>query len=95
MKGLADKMEKEIKRKIFEIMDLALEINSREKNTIFVEFSGHTNEICVHTYERGWEHRRETGEGRKKLSENYLYLDNNGCIEKLDNLIEKLKEMKG
>ncbi len=88
-------MEKEIKRKIFEIMDLALEINSREKNTIFVEFSGHTNEICVHTYERGWEHRRETGEGRKKLSENYLYLDNNGCIEKLDNLIEKLKEMKG
>ena len=88
-------MEKEIKRKIFEIMDLALEINSREKNTIFVEFSGHTNEICVHTYERGWEHRRETGEGRKKLSENYLYLDNNGCIEKLDNFIEKLKEMKG
>lgn len=88
-------MKKEIKEKVMKIMDLALEINSREKNTIFVEFSGHTNEICIHTYERGWEHRRETGEGRKKLSENYLYLDNNGCIEKLDNLIEKLKEMKG
>lgn len=88
-------MEKEIKRKIFEIMDLALEINSREKNTIFVEFSGHTNEICVHNYEKGWEHRRETGEGRKKLSKNYLYLDNDDCIEKLNNLIKKLKEMKG
>lgn len=88
-------MKKEIKRKIFEIMDLALEINSREKNTIFVEFSGHTNEICVHNYESGWEHWRKTGEGRKKLSENYLYLDKDDCIEKLNNLIKKLKEMKG
>ena len=41
-------MKKEIKEKVMKIMDLALEINSREKNTIFVEFSGHTNEICVH-----------------------------------------------
>ena len=88
-------MKKEIKRKIFEIMNLALEINSREKNTIFVEFSGHTNEICVHAYESGWEHWRKTEEGRKKLSENYLYLDNDDCIEKLDNLIENLLEMKG
>lgn len=37
----------------------------------------------------------ETGEERKKLSENYLYLDNDDCIEKLNNLIKKLKEMKG
>ncbi|AMD95615.1 hypothetical protein [Leptotrichia sp. oral taxon 847] len=88
-------MKKEIKEKVMKIMDLALEINSREKNTIFVEFSGHTNEICVHTYERGWEHWRETGEGRKKLNESYLYLDKDDCVEKLDNLIEKLKEMKG
>ena len=84
-------MKKEIKRKIFEIMNLALEINSREKNTIFVEFSGHTNEICVHAYESGW----KTEEGRKKLSENYLYLDKDDCVEKLNNLIKKLKEMKG
>lgn len=88
-------MKKEIKRKIFEIMNLALEINSREKNTIFVEFSGHTNEICVRTYEKGWEHWRKTGEGRKKLNESYLYLDKDGCVEKLNNLIKKLKEMKG
>ena len=88
-------MKKEIKEKVMKIMDLALEINSKEKNTIFVEFSGHTNEICVHTYERGWEHWRETGEGRKKLNESYLYLDKDDCVEKLNNLIKKLKEMKG
>ena len=35
MKGLVDKMKKEIKRKIFEIMDIALEINSREKKNNF------------------------------------------------------------
>ena len=87
-------MKKEIKRKIFEIMNLALEINSREKNTIFVEYFGHTNEICAKVYEKGWEYWRENGEGRKKLSESYLYLDKDDCVEKLDNLIEKLKKMK-
>ena len=84
-------MKKEIKRKIFEIMDIALEINSREKNTIFVQFFGHTNEICVYACESGW----KTEEGKKKLSQNYLYLDKDDCVEKLNNLIKKLKEMKG
>lgn len=88
-------MEKEIKRKIFEIMNLSLEINSREKNTIFVEFSGHTNEICVHAYESGWEHWIKTEEGRKKMNKSYLYLDKDDCVRKLNDLIEKLKEMKG
>ena len=88
-------MKKEIKRKIFEIMNLALEINSREKNTIFVEFSGHTNEICAKVYEKGWEYWRENEEGRKKLNESYLYLDKDDCVEKLNNLIKKLNEMKG
>lgn len=88
-------MKKEIKEKVIEIMNLVLELNSRNKNTIFVEFFGHTNEICVHAYESGWEHWRKTGEGRKKMNESYLYLDNDNCIEKLNNLIEKLKKMKG
>lgn len=88
-------MKKEIKEKVMKIMDLTLEINSREKNTIFVEFSGHTNEICVRAYERGWEHWIKTEEGRKKLNESYLYLDKDDCVEKLNNLIKKLKEMKG
>ena len=87
-------MKKEIKEKVMKIMDLALEINSREKNTVFVDFSGHTNEICVHAYENGWEHWVKTGEGRKKLNESYLYLDSDDCVKKLDNLIEKLKKMK-
>ena len=88
-------MKKEIKEKVMKIMDLALEINSREKNTIFVQFFGHTNKICVYTYESGWEHWVKTEEGRKKLSESYLYLDKDDCVEKLNNLIKKLKEMKG
>ena len=53
-------MKKEIKEKVMKIMDLALEINSREKNTIFVQFFGHTNKICVYTYESGWEHWLKT-----------------------------------
>ena len=88
-------MKKEIKEKVMKIMDLALEINSREKNTVFVDFSGHTNGLQVQIYEKGWEYWRENGEGRKKLNESYLYLDNDNCVEKLNNLIKKLKEMKG
>ena len=88
-------MKKEIKEKVMKIMDLALEINSREKNTIFVEFSGHTNEICVHAYESVWEHWIKTEEGRKKMNESYLYLDKDDCVEKLNNLIENLVKMKG
>ena len=88
-------MKKDIKEKVMKIMDLALEINSREKNTIFVEFSGHTKEICVHAYESGWEHWIKTEEGRKKMNESYLYLDKDDCVEKLNNLIENLVKMKG
>ena len=88
-------MKKEIKEKVMKIMDLALEINSREKNTIFVEYFGHTNEICFHAYESGWEHWIKTEEGRKKMNESYLYLDKDDCVEKLNNLIENLVKMKG
>ena len=88
-------MKKEIKEKVMKIMDLALEINSREKNTIFVEFSGHTNEICVHAYESGWEHWIKNVEGRINMKVSSLFLDKDDCVEKLNNLIKKLKEMKG
>ena len=47
-------MKKEIKEKVMKIMDLALEINSKEKNTVFVDFSGHTNGLRVQIYENGW-----------------------------------------
>ena len=29
------------------------------------------------------------------MNESYLYLDKDDCVEKLNNLIKKLKEMKG
>ena len=87
-------MKKEIKEKIGKIMDLVLEINSKRENTIFVQYFGHTNEICAQVYEKGWEYCGENGEGRKKLNESYLYLDSDDCVKKLDNLIEKLKKMK-
>lgn len=88
-------MKKEIKEKVMKIMNLALELNSKRGNTIFVQYFGHTNEICAQVYEKGWEYWRENGEGRKKLNESYLYLDKDDCVEKLNSLIKKLEEMKG
>ena len=80
-------MKKEIKRKIFEIMNLALEINSREKNTVFVDFSGHTNGLRVQIYENGWK-------AYEKPDYNEVcYFELNNANEKLDETIKKLEEL--
>ena len=69
------------------IMKLALEKNSIEKNTVFVDFSGHTNGLRVQIYENGW-----------KAYENpdyneICYFEHNNANEKLDELIKRIKEL--
>ena len=80
-------MKKEIKEKVMKIMDLALEINSREKNTVFVDFSGHTNGLQVQIYENGWK-------AYEKSDYNEVcYFELNNTNEKLDETIKKLEEL--
>ena len=45
-------MEKEL---ILKIMKTALEINSRERNTIFITYYGHINSLTVQIHTKGWE----------------------------------------
>nr|DAT32850.1 MAG TPA: hypothetical protein [Caudoviricetes sp.] len=80
-------LNKETQKKIMKIMKLALEKNSIEKNTVFVDFSGHTNGLQVQIYENGW-----------KAYENpdyneICYFEHNNANEKLDELIKRIKEL--
>nr|DAY35588.1 MAG TPA: hypothetical protein [Caudoviricetes sp.] len=80
-------LNKETQKKIMKIMKLALEKNSIEKNTVFVDFSGHTNGLRVQIYENGW-----------KAYENpdyneICYFEHNNANEKLDELIKRIKEL--
>jgi hypothetical protein len=47
-------LEKEIRGKILKIIELALEINTREKNTVFITFHGHRNVFDIKIYNKGW-----------------------------------------
>ena len=84
-------LEKEIRKKIIEIMELTLEINTREKNTVFITFHGHCNVFDVKIYNKGWGNRIEANFFKD------IYFDTLPQEEAelyLDEIIEKLKELK-
>ena len=39
---------------VLEIMKITLEKNKEHKNTIFIDYSGHTDAIQVRVYRNGW-----------------------------------------
>lgn len=84
------KMTEEIREKSLKIIGLALEINSREKNTVILKFFGHTNEFEISIFYNGW-----TSEAKEDFFKGY-YLDLLTTEEKkdLDRIIEKLEELK-
>lgn len=73
---------------ILEIMKVTLEKNRRDKNTIFINFSGHCDLLRVYVYKNGWERERDRdydayirlasdpNEVKKELEETINYLKN-------------------
>ena len=47
-------LNRTVKEKILKIMELGLEVNSREKNTVFIRFSGHCEIFEVSIQSKGW-----------------------------------------
>ena len=80
-------LNKETQKKIMKIMKLALEKNSIEKNTVFVDFSGHTNGLRVQIYENGWKAYEDPDYNE------ICYFEHNNANEKLDELIKRIKEL--
>ena len=73
---------------ILEMMKVTLEKNRRDKNTIFINFSGHCELLSVYVYKNGWERERDRdydvdirlasdpNEVQKQLEETINYLKN-------------------
>jgi len=84
-------LEKEIRGKILKIIELALEINTREKNTVFITFHGHCNVFDIKIYNKGW------GNG---IEENFfkdIYFDTiseEKAIKELSEIIKELENLK-
>jgi hypothetical protein len=84
-------LEKEIRGKILKIIELVLEINTREKNTIFISFHGHCNVFDIKIYNKGWGNR---------IEENFfkdIYFDiisEEKAIKELSEIIKELENLK-
>ena len=84
-------LEKEIRGKILKIIELVLEINTREKNTIFISFHGHCNVFDIKIYNKGWGNR---------IEENFfkdIYFDTiseEKAIKELSEIIKELENLK-
>lgn len=72
---------------ILEIMKLALEKNSRKKNTIFVDFSGHVEWLEIMVFEQGWK-----ADGRPNFKVR-VDLNEETAKKELQSIIEYLKQI--
>ncbi|KXA18649.1 hypothetical protein [Fusobacterium nucleatum] len=82
-------LDKDIREKIVKIMGLGLEVNSREKNTVFVNFSGHCDFLGVEIDYDGYDERNK-GKNLKKL----LGLNLESDVKELDVIIEELERLR-
>lgn len=74
---------------ILEIMRIALNINSKQKNTIFMSFYGHVNSFLISVYKNGWESEN------KADYEKDLYLDFRCDKSELEDILDYLKVLGG
>ena len=82
-------LDKDIREKIVKIMGLGLDVNSREKNTVFVNFSGHCDFLGVEIDYDGYDERNK-GKNLKKL----LGLNLESDVKELDVIIEELERLR-
>lgn len=84
-------LNKKIREKILKIMELGLEVNSKEKNTVFIRFSGHCEIFEVSIHSKGW----KNGVGADFFKDMFLArLSQRETEEKLDEIIEELERLK-
>lgn len=53
------KLDNILKERVIKIMNLALIKSEKNKNTIFLAFSGHVEWLEISIYENGWENSTE------------------------------------
>ena len=84
-------LNKKIKEKVLKIMELGFEVNRKEKNTVFIRFSGHCELFEVSIHSKGW----KNGVGADFFKDIYFSSSSeNEARKKLDEIIEKLEKLK-
>lgn len=72
---------------IVKIVEKALQINSRQKNTIFIRYSGHVDAFKIEIYKKGW------AEGREASYSKSIYMSNRTSEENQEELTKILDEL--
>ena len=86
-------MEKLMKEKMLKIAELCLDINSREKNTLFFNYSGHVETLSVDYYKSGWK-PMASGNVQFRIAIEADYLTQDEKLEKLNEIIAFLENIK-
>ena len=84
-------LNRTVKEKMLKIMELGFEVNRKEKNTVFILFSGHCELFEVSIHSKGW----KNGVGADFFKDMFLArLSQRETEEKLDEIIEELERLK-
>lgn len=86
-------MESElIKEKMLKIAELCLDISSREKNTLFFNYSGHVETLSLDYFKSGWK-PMTCGDVQFRIPIGADYLTQDEKLEKLNEIIVFLKKI--
>lgn len=84
-------LNRTVKEKMLKIIELGFEVNRKEKNTVFIRFSGHCELFEVSIHSKGW----KNGVGADFFKDMFLArLSQRETEEKLDEIIEELEKLK-
>ena len=84
-------LNRTVKEKMLKIMELGFEVNRKEKNTVFIRFSGHCELFEVSIHSKGW----KNAVGADFFKDMFLArLSQRETEEKLDEIIEELEKLK-
>ena len=83
-------MEREL---ILKIIEKALEINSRQKNTIFINYYGHVNTISIQIHTNGWKENEDPDYSKNIYIDNRPYKQNKEELQEILNKLDKIKEL--
>ena len=84
-------LNRTVKEKMLKIMELGFEVNRKEKNTVFIRFSGHCELFEVSIHSKGW----KNGVGADFFKDMFLArLSQKETEEKLDEISKELERLK-
>ena len=84
-------LNRTVKEKMLKIMELGFEVNRKEKNTVFIRFSGHCELFEVSIHSKGW----KNGVGADFFKDIYFSSSpENETRKNLDEIIEKLEKLR-